>query len=110
MSEETKQRSIPIHKTLDQVLEKLTMYEMEVLGLIAREYIRAKAKHPQWPSDIIHAAAIVAEESGELIRAALQEQYEETSSESTYTEAIQTAAMGLRFYLHSYVVTSPDQK
>lgn len=32
-------------------------------------------KHPEWPADLINGAAIVAEESGELVRASLQYNY-----------------------------------
>lgn len=46
-------------------------------ALIDFELAASRKKHPTWPRDIIHAAAVVAEESGELIRAALQAHYEE---------------------------------
>lgn len=36
----------------------------------------AKAKHPRWPVHIVAQAAIVCEESGELIRDALNFKYE----------------------------------
>lgn len=69
----------------------------EILISISKELDSAKAKHPHWPEDIIHAAAIVAEESGELIRAALQFKYENKNLFETEKEAIQTAAMAIRF-------------
>lgn len=47
-----------------------------IIEQIQAEVNRAKTKHPNWPSDNIHGAAIVCEESGELIRAALQHKYE----------------------------------
>lgn len=64
------------------------------------ELNRAIAKYPDWPADIIHQAAIVNEESGELTRAALQRHYEKGNVMEPYNEAKQTAAMGLRFMLN----------
>ena len=63
---------------------------------ILQEYARAKRLHPRWPTDRIHAAAIVAEESGELIRAAVRHKYEGGDLEDIRTEAIQTAATCIR--------------
>ncbi len=68
----------------------------DILFHIAAEVERAEHKHPHWPDDIIHAAAIVGEESGELIRAALQLKYEGGSVEEVRKEAIQTAATCVR--------------
>lgn len=64
---------------------------------IAAEFQRAVNKHPNWPTDVIHQAAIVGEESGELIRAALQESYEHGHNDESRKEAVQTGAMALRF-------------
>jgi hypothetical protein len=64
---------------------------------IFKELDRARIKFPTWPSDIVHAAAIICEESGELIRAAIQNFAEDGSLEDCDKEAIQTAAMCLRF-------------
>jgi len=67
------------------------------------ELNNAKRKFPKWPKDCIHAAAVVAEESGELVRAALQFTYEtdlqrpRQQHEKMKREAIQVAAMALRF-------------
>lgn len=49
----------------------------EIMGCIWKELDRAQSLHPRWPADIVHAAGIVAEESGELIRAALRYSYGE---------------------------------
>ena len=43
----------------------------EVLSLVMTEIIRAEEKHPDWPADPVRAAAVVAEESGELVKAVL---------------------------------------
>lgn len=64
----------------------------KILDQITAEVNRAKEKHPNWPGDTIHAAAIVCEESGELIRAALQHKYEGGNIEEMRKEAIQTSA------------------
>lgn len=60
------------------------------------EYKKAVAKFPVWPSDLLYAAAIVAEESGELIRAAVQLKMEGGNKEELRKETIQTAAMCFR--------------
>ena len=68
----------------------------EICEEVTNEVIRAEGKHPNWPEDIIHASAIVNEESGELIRAALQYYYEGGTKDEIRKEAIQTAATCLR--------------
>jgi len=72
-----------------------------IYSLIDDELDRAIAQHPDWPPDPIHAAAIVAEEAGELVQAALHIVYEcndlRAGRERMRKEAIQTAAMAVRF-------------
>lgn len=63
---------------------------------IVMELDRATIKHPNWPDDVIYQAAIVQEECGELMRAAVQLQLENGSEDAVKKEAIQTAAMCLR--------------
>lgn len=73
---------------------------------ILSELDRAEDKHPVWPKDdFVHAAAIVGEESGELIRAALQHHYEKGRYYEMHKEAIQVAAMALRF-----LKNAPDKR
>lgn len=69
---------------------------------ILDELIRAENKFPYWPEDKIHAAAIVNEESGELIRATIQLQYENGSLIDVRIEAVQTAAMCIRLLKNLY--------
>ena len=60
------------------------------------EVNRAKEIHPEWPDDVIHAVAIVAEESGEAVRAALNYAYHGGAKKDIKTELIQTAATCIR--------------
>jgi hypothetical protein len=70
---------------------------LEVLSELAR----AQAKFPTWPIDPVHAAAIVAEESGELQRAALRYTYESATLEEMVAEARQVGAMAIRFIMNA---------
>lgn len=73
---------------------------------IISECERAFQLYPLWPVDPIHAAAIVAEESGELVQAALDHTYSALNHKNGNTlyrcrqEAIQTAAMAVRFLVN----------
>jgi hypothetical protein len=73
-----------------------------VIAEVTAELDRAKRQHPRWPNDPIHAAAIVAEECGELQKAVLEAVYEpwKGSRLNIRAEAVQTAAMCLRFIAH----------
>jgi NTP pyrophosphatase (non-canonical NTP hydrolase) len=64
------------------------------------ELINAEKKHPGWPDDVVHASAILAEESGELTQAALDYHYSNGAAERLAEEAVQCGAMALRFLLH----------
>lgn len=66
---------------------------------VLAELERAMRKFPTWPTDPLHALAVLGEEFGELTKDVLQLTYEphKTSRENVRTEAIQTAAMALRF-------------
>jgi NTP pyrophosphatase (non-canonical NTP hydrolase) len=75
--------------TKDQVIEK-----------VFEELRKAEEKFPGWPDDPVHGAAIVAEEAGELQKAALDFYYgRHLSADEMKKEAAQTAAMGIRFLL-----------
>jgi NTP pyrophosphatase (non-canonical NTP hydrolase) len=65
------------------------------------EIERAVAKFPTWPTDPLHAVAIIGEEAGELVKAVLQAVYEphKSTPEDVREEVVQTAAMALRFLL-----------
>jgi hypothetical protein len=66
---------------------------------IYEELERAVIKFPLWPTDPLHAVAIIGEELGELNRAIVQVIYEpgKATVDDVRTEAIQTAAMAIRF-------------
>lgn len=81
-----------------KLIEKIEHLQLDfILSDILDELHRAKAKFPEWPTDPIHCAAIVGEESGELLRAALQWKYENGILDSLHEESVQTAAMSIRF-------------
>ena len=84
-----------------QDFEELRPEIKVIIGQITKELNKAMVKHGHWPQDdVIHASAIVCEESGELIRAALQFEYEGGSYDDLRKEAIQTGAMAIRFLLN----------
>ena len=62
------------------------------------ELERAMQKFPTWPTDPLHALAVLGEEFGELNKAMLQLTYEpyKTTAADVREEAVQTAAMALR--------------
>ena len=70
---------------------------------ISFELESAKSRYPWWPTDVIHAGAIVSEEAGELTQATLDHVYAHLNHNGKDTvarmrkEAIQTAAMAIRF-------------
>ncbi len=71
-----------------------------ILEEIRQELIRACKKHNHWPEDLIHSVAIMQEESGEAIRAALQCVYEGGNISDVEKELVQTAAMCIRALLN----------
>lgn len=82
---------------LKVLIDRLGESECEQIINIIEEYHAAVVKHPAWPKDMVHRAAIVGEEAGELIRGALIFQYEKGKLHDLEREAIQTGAMALRF-------------
>jgi hypothetical protein len=63
---------------------------------ILKELHQAKQKWPRYYSDVIHAAAIIGEEAGEILKAALDYTYDNGAIEDVEKETIQTAAMCIR--------------
>lgn len=93
---------------------------MKITQQVIEAVQNATRKFPTWPTDPLHALAILGEEYGELNKAVLQLTYEpekfgegvdayEIGLQQVRKEALQTAAMAVRFlmsldqykYLHS---------
>lgn len=77
-----------------------TVHFNDILKEVMEELRTAVAKHPNWPADPFHALAILGEEYGELQQAILQRVYEDdknVSMDDIRKEAVQTAAMAIRF-------------
>lgn len=77
-------------------IEDLTREEYLAFWAIFHEYRAAKEKHPQWVSDPVHAAAIMGEEAGEAVQAALDFTYAGDLPDKFRKECAQTGAMAIR--------------
>ncbi|KKK70399.1 hypothetical protein LCGC14_2924380 [marine sediment metagenome] len=89
------------------------MISAQVMNLLYGELRKAEKKFPTFPTDPVHAAAIVAEESGELLQAALDYTYGRSKSDFAMAkEAAHTAAMGIRFLMsmHQMERRPPEQR
>ena len=73
----------------------------DVMSDVMEEVGRATAKFPTWPTDPLHALAVLGEEFGELTKAILQHTYEphKATAADVRAEAIQTAAMAIRLLM-----------
>lgn len=71
------------------------------IDAILAELRRAVEKFPTWPTDPLHALAVLGEEFGETTKATLQAIYEphKSTPADVRAEAIQTAAMAIRFLI-----------
>lgn len=81
---------------------KITTEKPEAAVLIMEilmEVERAQKEHPKWPECPIKQIAIVTEESGELTRAGNQLDEGKGTFKEIREEAIQTAAMAIRFLM-----------
>ena len=93
----SKKEALEAAISLENLLKLSKDSEVEsIYEYIKDEVLRAENKHPKWPKDKLYAAAIVAEENGELMRAAVQFQMEGGSINEIRKEAIQTAATCVR--------------
>lgn len=67
---------------------------------IKEELTAAEKKHPTWPTDTVHATAILNEEAGELTQAAIDYHYHNGSLEKVRREAAQVGAMAIRVLIN----------
>jgi len=82
---------------LTDELRHLDLYELLTLGAIIQARRQAKEAWPEWPTDHVYAAAIVAAEAGELVQAVLNTAMKGSPAEHSYQEALQTAVTAIRF-------------
>lgn len=92
--------SIYLGQTDDEATPMPVAARPEPFAEVFAELARATTKFPTWPTDPLHALAVLGEEFGELTKDMLQMVYEphKTSRENVRTEALQTAAMALRLF------------
>ena len=78
------------------------MTTQDIVKDILAELQRAEEKHPNWPTDPLHAVAVLGEEFGELTQAVLNVVYDPAKGSVNFVreEAIQTAAMAIRFLIN----------
>ncbi len=70
------------------------------IEMIFSELRIAEAEHPGWPDDKIHATAIMVEEAGEAIQAAIDCLYSNGDINKLKHEIAQTGAMAIRALVH----------
>ena len=72
------------------------MTRFAAVEAILQELYRAEGKHPVWPTDIVHAIALVCEESGEAQKAANNAYHHGESLEEVKKELLHTGATVIR--------------
>lgn len=102
----------------------------QAMNLVVAELQRAEGQHPGWPTDRLRQVAIVAEEAGEALKAALDIIFAEEAMLRTHAEGyavtlqhnrmahleeelqkevVQTAAMALRWLLNRVPLYAQDR-
>ena len=71
----------------------------EVATQFIKELRQAERFYPNWPIDVIHRQAILAEEVGELTRTCLDFEGYQGDLEDVRKEVIQVGAMAFRFLI-----------
>jgi hypothetical protein len=75
------------------------MTDEQVFDAVRIELSKARSRYAFWPTDMIHAAAIASEESGEVVKA-VNNRYWQQGDDSwadIQKEAVQAIAMWVRF-------------
>lgn len=75
-------------------------YATQAISDIVDELQRAEMKHPGWPTDKIHACAVMVAEAGEAMDAALDCVYDDVDVGKIKAELVQTGAMCVRALMH----------
>jgi NTP pyrophosphatase (non-canonical NTP hydrolase) len=86
-----------LHRSESVLTCKFFELQLDIVGEILKELERAESIHPEWPSDPIYAASIMMEEAGEVVKAVNDAVEKGSDTEDCKTEAIQAAAMCIRF-------------
>ncbi len=74
---------------------------LEFYERVEDEYGKAETKHPSWPSDVVHASAIINKEAGKLTQACIDATYANVLTDEAIARmrmfASRIGAMALRF-------------
>ncbi len=76
------------------------MTKEEAINILCMALNEADKKHSEWYSDIIHCAAVLNEEAGEAIKAALNYTYEDSSLDDFIYEVAQSGAMAIKILMN----------
>jgi len=71
-----------------------------IISMIFAELREAEVKFPGWPKDVIHGTAIMIEEAGEAMKAALDLYYGRGDCAKLQKEIAQTGAMAIRLLVY----------
>lgn len=83
-------------------------HKAEAITMILERFLdeleKAEHKHPNWPTDPVHAASILAEECGEVVKAGIDFYYKDGHHDTLFAdldlELMQTGAMAIRTSLN----------
>lgn len=84
------------------------MTDEQIFNQVRAELAKARTRYPWWPVDMVHAAAIAAEESGEVVKAVNNRfwAHGDDSWADVQKEAIQAIAMWVRFLTETHDMDS----